>query len=299
MFGFAILLDRRRRTTFLHYAIDGDLAVRFSCLRRSCEALSRAEKIWRVSSINPSWNQAREAGTRLLTSRHVIRVERRGPLFIKTNVDVWCIDLRPEQFFFLSDRLLVLKGRSLVAVPYASLCLDCSIIKFVEDEHVPADARVIGYVSENRRVSTRPFPPKSRQRAITSYAQIEMLGFTQESIRILISSVPAARGFAASFTRRVRRRVKPSASQQARKARPKQECVVQRTIRPGDPPQLMLGVSTGASLREITAAYRKLAKLHHPDNFAKATPEQQESAHREMALINHAFEELKSRRAKP
>jgi DnaJ domain len=53
----------------------------------------------------------------------------------------------------------------------------------------------------------------------------------------------------------------------------------------------ILGVAPGASLDEITAAYRRLAKEWHPDVHGT------ESAVRRMVAINAAYEELRSRGA--
>jgi DnaJ-domain-containing protein 1 len=54
-----------------------------------------------------------------------------------------------------------------------------------------------------------------------------------------------------------------------------------------------LGVSKGASMEEISAAYKKLARAHHPDKVAMLEPEERESSERRMKEINAAYAELK------
>ena len=57
----------------------------------------------------------------------------------------------------------------------------------------------------------------------------------------------------------------------------------------------VLGVSIGASEEEITAAYRRMAQMYHPDKVATLGPELKEFADRRMKEINAAYDALKRR----
>ena len=54
----------------------------------------------------------------------------------------------------------------------------------------------------------------------------------------------------------------------------------------------ILGVQESASFKDIKIAYRKLAKLHHPDRFYKASIEKQELAEQRFIAIQEAYEYL-------
>ncbi|MFA7273275.1 MAG: DnaJ domain-containing protein [Crocinitomicaceae bacterium] len=54
----------------------------------------------------------------------------------------------------------------------------------------------------------------------------------------------------------------------------------------------ILNVSKDASQAEIKKAYRKLAKIHHPDHFATASLSQQKMAAEKFMEIQRAYEEL-------
>lgn len=54
----------------------------------------------------------------------------------------------------------------------------------------------------------------------------------------------------------------------------------------------ILGVSKNASKEEIKKAYRQMAKIHHPDNFATGTESQQKMAAEKFVEIQNAYESL-------
>ena len=56
-----------------------------------------------------------------------------------------------------------------------------------------------------------------------------------------------------------------------------------------------LGLAKGASTEQISAAYRKLARAHHPDKVANESPQIREEAERRMKEINAAYGQLKRR----
>ena len=55
----------------------------------------------------------------------------------------------------------------------------------------------------------------------------------------------------------------------------------------------LLGVSPGASLEEVTQAYRALVQIYHPDRYADAPPRVQEEANKRMQALNAAYDELR------
>lgn len=57
----------------------------------------------------------------------------------------------------------------------------------------------------------------------------------------------------------------------------------------------ILGVQKGATQEEIKKAYRKLVKIHHPDNFATGTQSQQKMAAEKFVEIQNAYENLISK----
>lgn len=54
----------------------------------------------------------------------------------------------------------------------------------------------------------------------------------------------------------------------------------------------ILGVQVNSTQEEIKKAYRKLVKVHHPDNFATGTESQQKMAAEKFVEIQNAYEKL-------
>ena|SRR6218665_1146900 len=54
----------------------------------------------------------------------------------------------------------------------------------------------------------------------------------------------------------------------------------------------ILGIPLNSTQEEIKKAYRKLVKIHHPDNFATGTESQQKMAAEKFVEIQNAYEEL-------
>jgi DNA segregation ATPase FtsK/SpoIIIE-like protein len=57
-------------------------------------------------------------------------------------------------------------------------------------------------------------------------------------------------------------------------------------------PRDILNVAPNASEKEITEAYRKMAKMYHPDKVAHLAPEFRELAEHRMKEINQAYQSL-------
>jgi DnaJ-class molecular chaperone len=60
-------------------------------------------------------------------------------------------------------------------------------------------------------------------------------------------------------------------------------------------PYEILGIRPGATLDEVTQAYRQEAQRNHPDKVATMAPEFRELAEKRMKEINAAYQELRNR----
>ncbi|HEV3227702.1 MAG TPA: J domain-containing protein [Acidimicrobiales bacterium] len=63
-------------------------------------------------------------------------------------------------------------------------------------------------------------------------------------------------------------------------------------------PYVVLGLPPSASWEEISAAHRRLAKLHHPDRLVDANDEEREASDRRIRELNVAYMELRRRKGR-
>ena len=63
-------------------------------------------------------------------------------------------------------------------------------------------------------------------------------------------------------------------------------------------PYVVLGLPPSASWEEISAAHRRLAKLHHPDRLVNASVEERAVGDRRIRDLNVAYMELRRRKGR-
>jgi hypothetical protein len=287
--------DQLKRTTPLFYELEQDALNKFTAIQQACEALSRSARIWRIQTEQPTWDRRRNAGASSLLTRHPVSVNRQSPPFIATNVDVWSIKLNDYTLFFMPDYIFVLQNGKYGAVSYDTLNVSFSPTRFIEDQAVPPDAKIVDYTWQyvNKNGSPDRRFSNNRQIPIAQYGFIQFQSRTGMNIHLHASNLDTANYFANGFNR-------VSANSQRYKewrSTPKNEG------RTGQPKVFVdeslksayeiLGVSVGASAEQITTAYRQMAKMYHPDRLASLAPEFMEIAEERMKDINDAYAKLK------
>jgi hypothetical protein len=125
---------------------------------------------------------------------------------------------------------------------------------------------------------------------VVQYGHVILSSAKGLNIHLNTSSVPHSLAFADCWRALFQQPSRPQ------EARPQWQPPPYRAETPSGPEALartMLGVSDVASDAEITAAYRHLAQLYHPDRVTGLAPEFQVLADKRMKEINAAYEVLK------
>ncbi len=298
-------LDRERRTTSLFYS-PGAAGDRFAAVGRACEALSGAGGLWRVGG--PGGRSRAEVGL----------LETPG---ISANISIWGLDVGDSKLLFFPECVLVREGEEYRAVPYASLGVALSAHSATEED-APADAEVVEetwrYVREDGGRDLR-FSRNPRLKTVR-YALLDLTGAGQPAIRLQASDRVAAARFARALSG-AGSQSKASSGTSGRAAGPRdagprnagsRSTGSQSAARDGSSGEEqsrressraagqvaasayeVLGIEAGASRREVTAAYRSLAKRYHPDRVADLEGGSRREAETRMKEINAAYAELK------
>ena len=261
--------DGRRRRFHLEYRFDAEARERWVLLGHALDALARTERVWRITARGRAEGWKRDTGASALVTRARARLGRAWPAGLTGSVTPYCLDLGPQRWLFLPDRLYVLQGGRYVAAEYARLRVRAQTTRFIEEERVPRDAQVVGGTSRT---------------PITEYGVLEMeaapSGLNPRLGALLhVSSVGAADQFAALF--RSFQGYSGSDATMPPPSPPSEECYGR------------LGLAPSCTKAEATRRFRRLVLAHHPDRMGEAGRGAREAANAEMQEIVLAYKDLK------
>lgn len=277
----------------LYYELDQSSSARFAGIKRACETLTQAHKVWVLQSL-PS-------GSYFMHNLTPVWVGQQHPPFISTNVDVWAIAVGAWRMFFLPDNIYVFQNNSYSTISYESLKVSPGDRRAFEYHAYPSDAQVVDRTWQHTRkdgfadlrYKHNPMIP------IVLYGLIHIESDSEWSLILQTSNVEVAKQFVNQFRSVLPNRYKQAHQQPPRGNRQQSQHKEQQSYssrtNTDRSPYDVLGVAPGASMSDITAAYYEQARKNHPDKVANLDPEFRELAERRMKAINAAYQELKRR----
>jgi hypothetical protein len=277
----------------LYYELDQSSSARFAGIKRACETLTQAHKVWAL--------QSHPGGSYIMHGLTPVWVGQQRPPLITTNVDVWAIAVGNWRMFFLPDNIYVFQNNAYSTISYESLKVSPGERRAFEYHGYPSDAQVVDRTWQHTRkdgfadlrYKHNPMIP------IVLYGLIQIESDSGWSLILQTSNAEVAKQFVNQFRSVLPHRYKQAHQQPPRGNRQQSQNKEQRTYssstRADKSPYDVLGVAPGASLSDITAAYYEQARKNHPDKVANLDPEFRELAERRMKAINAAYQELKRR----
>ena len=268
--GVAHKKNTAKRTSRLFYELDETQRQKFSTVHQALAYLSKSERIWRIDADTTTSDWKRNAGASSLVRRRLIAVGNSCPPRVETNVAVPCVNTGDFRLFFMPDLILLLQGGRFGGVPYDDFRVQQSSTRFIEDGYVAADATVVGrtwrYVNKNggpdRRFSNNVQLP------ILQYGIVVLGSSKGLNIHLQASSLQQSTAFANCW-RTFAERTSDTTGQQS----PPRDRVVPPASGVRDRARKILGVNDTATESEISAAYRRLAQMYHPDKVVGLAPE--------------------------
>jgi DnaJ domain len=296
----AYMAQRARSTTSLTYGdLDHDLAIRFTAVSQACKDLASSKKIWRLSDA-PGQRTLKAGDVSFPPERESAQAGLLEMPGIRANIPIWGIDAGDRKIYFFPEAVLIYRGERYEGISYKSFKVTFSPARFFEEEAVPEDAEIVDrtwrYTREDGRPDRRYSP--NPQIPVILYGLLRITGPSGLDVRLQVSSSAAAARFARAFSAREHegpreeqsRKGASGSERRENNHHPVQETEAETAAREA------LGLAHGASMREITTAYKKLALTYHPDKVANLSPEVREFADSKMKEINAAYAELKRQR---
>jgi DnaJ domain len=287
---------------------EGTLA-RFSEVREALESLASSERIWRLAGSTRFPKTGEVAPS---PEREPARVGLLPTPGIKADVPVWGIEAGDESIFFFPEGALIYSDDRYAPLPYNSLKVAFSSGRFFEEGELPDDATVVERTWRFSRPDGSPDPRYKKDNVeipVVLYGLLEISAPSLPKVRLEVSDRLAAARFASTFGAKVSTEEPKEDAGHEEKHRPAEKDSGRSSSKEGGEERRSaetlvrdarlatarraLGVAKGAGAEEISAAYRKLARTHHPDKVANLEPEVREYSERRMKEINAAYAEFK------
>ncbi len=269
-------------TTLNYDDLSDEVRARFSEVQQACEALSSSEMIWRLRGRAAQWT-SRNGDAAPPPPREPARVGLIETPGIRANVPIWGIDALEAKVFFFPEAVLIYRDERYEGASYESLKVSPSSVRFYEKEAVPEDAEVLGRSGRTRM-------------PVILYGLLEITLPRGLAISLQISNRDAATRFAGAFGAQESQQATAggyNAEEHAESSATAFDSLTMEERAKVASACKTLGVRAEASMSEVSAAYRQMARTYHPDKVANLPEEDRESAERQMKEINAAYTELK------
>jgi len=303
------VLNRNYYSIFMHYSIDGSKQIFYDSLLDSLYELSGAKSIWHVDRITPNKKMNSLGGAREIYHRHIVKTGRILPAFIKTNVNVWSLELRNARLFFFPDYIVLENRKRYSVLDYETLSIEYIEKPYYETDANPDDAKITGTTwlhpkkggGPDKRFRNNP------KISILLYGELKITSSAGDLLHLQISNFKTAYLFYKFISQHAmrcseQRYHEPENTQKKQKSKKTyqeeekssgyQRSDIKHDLRNEvEKAYLVLGLSVGAPLSEIRTAYYLMAKKYHPDLVSnkKLMKESEEK----MKEINKAYERLR------
>jgi hypothetical protein len=306
--------QRLKMTISISYKgnLDEEAASRFTSVMEALEGLASSGRIWRLpdSARLPKASEVAPS-----PEREPARAGLLATPGIKADVPVWGIEAGGESIFFFPEGALIYMDDRYDPLPYNSLKVAFSSGRFFEEDDLPDDATVVERTWRFSRADGSPDPRYKKDNVeipIVLYGLLELSAPALPKVRLEVSDRLAAARFAKTFGAKVsteepkekkaghgEERAGTGSGKASGRSSSNGSEDTRRSVETLEREARLatarraLGVSKGAGVEEISAAYRKLARTHHPDKVANLESEVREYSEQRMKEINAAYAEFK------
>jgi hypothetical protein len=307
--------QKSKTTISLSYKgnLDKQTSARFSEVRKAVEGLASSGTVWSFDSSIKRPHKGKAAAPIPSPERERARVGLLETPGISADVPVWGIEAGDESIFFFPEGTLIYRDDHYEPISYKSLEVAFASARFFEEEDLPEDARVLEKVWRFGRPDGTPDPRYKKdnvQIPVVLYSLLDLSGPFGLGMHLGVSNRRAAARFARTFGAEVsmeepkekkadqgeehRQADKDSGRSSSKEGGEERRSaeMLEREARLASA-RRALGVSKGAGVEEVSAAYRKLARSHHPDKVANLQPKVREYSEQRMKEINAAYAEFK------
>ena len=189
--------DILAKTTVLFYDFEPKMESVYAQLLESAEQLAKCSKVWHIAASGRVIDRKYHAGASDLIERKGTTIRVTEPLYLQTNIQTVAIEVGRQTLHFFPDRVLIYDVTGIGAVSYKELSITVNDQRFIEDESVPNDAKVVDKTWKYVNKSGGPDRRFKDNYEIPICLYQDMLLFSQSGLneRIQLSSCGPANDF--------------------------------------------------------------------------------------------------------
>lgn len=195
---FARLRDELAKTVVLFYDFDKEMEKAYETLHAQASTLASCAKAWHIEARGEVSDRKYHAGASELLRRKPTVIRRAEPPHVKTNISTVAIEVGRQTMHFFPDRVLIFDIDHVGAVGYKDLRIEVGAARFIEEEGVPSDAKIVEQTWKylNKRGGPDKRFKDNRELPICLYDQIDFTSSTGLNERIQVSRCDIGKGFA-------------------------------------------------------------------------------------------------------
>ena len=135
--------DALQKTVVLFYDFDSEMEAAYAKLHAAASQLTSCAAAWHIEASGKVHDRKYHAGASDLVRRKSTSIRREEPPYVKTNIETVAVGVGRQTLHFFPDRVLVYDQNGVGAVGYQELRVEIGATRFIENESVPRDAKVV------------------------------------------------------------------------------------------------------------------------------------------------------------
>lgn len=148
-----VITELKKSTVIMYDFSDDNTSNKYENLIASIKSMSAVQKKWLLQSKAEVFDSKYHAGAGHLVNRKLFSIGKDIDRYIKTNIEIYAVKLEHKIIFFFPDRLIIKKYGQYGIISYNNLNLDAKSYRFIENEAVPSDGKIVDktwqYVNKN------------------------------------------------------------------------------------------------------------------------------------------------------
>lgn len=176
----------------LDYCIDDEMNAEISERMNPLVKISKSKKIWRKTQSSKVVDKKYQAGASNIIKREKCTASCKVPFPFKTNTQAVTFQSGKETLIFLPDKLFVMQKGKIGALSYSDITTSVKGQRFIEDEMVPKDAKVIDYTWKYVNKDGSPdkrFKDKNRKIPVCLYGEMSITADQGLNTIIMFSNI--------------------------------------------------------------------------------------------------------------